>query len=58
VSDKPWDDPDDQGPKVDLRTVKVGRLDSLTHDAAYFDAIAKEPIHAGQLDRLREYYRR
>jgi hypothetical protein len=43
----------------DLRSVTIPPLDSLTHDAQFFDALPRDraPILDGLLDRLREYYR-
>jgi 5-methylthioadenosine/S-adenosylhomocysteine deaminase len=43
----------------DLRSVTIPPLDSLTHDARFFDALPRDraPILDGLLDRLREYYR-
>lgn len=40
IPDKPWDDPTASGPPVDLG-VRIGPLDSLVADDAYFDAIAR-----------------
>ncbi|MDP1848896.1 MAG: amidohydrolase family protein [Solirubrobacteraceae bacterium] len=56
VPDKPWDDPSRRGPQVDLRTVRIGPLDSLVADAAYFDAIDRAVLHGGALSGLRAYY--
>jgi hypothetical protein len=58
VPDKPWDDPSRRGPQVDLRTVRIGPLDSLVADAAYFDAIDRAVLHGGALSGLRAYYER
>ncbi|MEA2195538.1 MAG: 5-methylthioadenosine/S-adenosylhomocysteine deaminase [Solirubrobacteraceae bacterium] len=58
VPDKPWDDPSKRGPQVDLRTVRIGPLDSLVADAAYFDAIDRAVLHGGALSGLRAYYER
>lgn len=56
VPDKPWDaeDPED----APLSAAREGRVDSLTHDAAYFKAIERASIHGGLLDGLRDYYTR
>jgi hypothetical protein len=37
-------------------TVRIPPLDSLVHDAAYFRAVKRAPIHGGLLDGLRSYY--
>jgi cytosine/adenosine deaminase-related metal-dependent hydrolase len=58
VPDKPWDDPTRRGPQVDLRTVRIGPLDSLVADEAYFDAIDRAVLHGGALSGLRAYYSR
>ena len=58
VPDKPWDDPARRGPQVDLRTVRIGPLDSLVADEAYFDAIDRAVLHGGALSGLRAYYER
>ena len=52
--DKP---PDLEAPEPPLAAARDGRVDSLTHDSAYFEAIDRAGIHGGQLDGLREYYR-
>jgi cytosine/adenosine deaminase-related metal-dependent hydrolase len=57
VPDKPWDNPAADGPGIDL-SVRIGPLDSLTHDDAYFDAIDRAVIHGGLLSGLREYWAR
>ena len=57
--DKPWDDPQ-QHPELIARAtgaaVTIPELDTLVHDAAYFDAVRAAVIPAGQLDGLRAYY--
>ena len=59
VPDKPWDDPTlELAPPVDLAAAKIGPLDSLVHDDAYFDAIDRAVIHRGQLSGLRAYWSR
>jgi len=58
VPDKSWDDPSKRGPQVDLRTVRIGPLDSLVADEAYFDAIDRARLHGGVLSGLRAYYER
>ena len=58
IPDKPWDNPAERGPQVDLRTVRIGPLDSLVHDDAYFDAIDRAVLHGGALSGLRAYYER
>jgi hypothetical protein len=58
VPDKPWDDPTRRGPQVDLRTVRIGPLDSLVADDAYFDTIDRAVLHGGALSGLRAYYER
>ena len=55
MTDKPWDDPSVTGNEVPV-TVHIPPLDPLTHNAAYFAAIAKSPIHGGLLDPVRGYY--
>jgi 5-methylthioadenosine/S-adenosylhomocysteine deaminase len=52
--DKPWD----QGKVVPISEATKGQVDSLTHDVAYFRAIDQATIHKGQLNGLREYYKR
>lgn len=54
LPDKPWDaeDPEDVG----LAAATEGRVDSLTHDSAYFQAIDRASIHGGLLDGLHNYY--
>jgi hypothetical protein len=54
-TDKPWDDPAVTGNPVPV-TVRIPPLDSLVHDAAYFRAVRRAPLHAGLLDALRSYY--
>jgi cytosine/adenosine deaminase-related metal-dependent hydrolase len=58
MSDKPWDDPLTTGEEVKIlpQDVHIPPLDSLTHDTAYFNAIAASPLHGGLLDGLRDYY--
>jgi hypothetical protein len=58
IPDKPWDNPAADGPQVDLAAAKIGPLDSLVHDDAYFDAIDRAVIHGGQLSGLRAYWSR
>jgi cytosine/adenosine deaminase-related metal-dependent hydrolase len=63
VPDKPWDDPD-ENPQLtrafrgagDGAAVVIPELDTLTPDAAYFDAIRANPFHGGLLDGLAAYY--
>lgn len=54
-TDKPWDDPDLTGKPVPV-TVRIPPLDSLVHDAAYFRAVKKAPLHGKLLDGRRSYY--
>jgi 5-methylthioadenosine/S-adenosylhomocysteine deaminase len=54
-TDKPWDDPAVTGKPVPV-TVRIPPLDSLVHDAAYFRAVKRAPLHGGLLDGLRSYY--
>ena len=56
LPDKPWDNPEARGPGVDLERARIGPLDSLVHDAAYFDAIDRAVIHGGRLSGLRTYW--
>jgi hypothetical protein len=58
MADKPWDDPKATGDEVKIlpQDVHIPPLDSLTHDAAYFKAVAASPLHGGLLDGVREYY--
>jgi 5-methylthioadenosine/S-adenosylhomocysteine deaminase len=56
-TDKPWDDPAITGRPVPV-TVRIPPPDSLHHDAAYFRAVARAPVHGGTLDGLVDYYRR
>jgi 5-methylthioadenosine/S-adenosylhomocysteine deaminase len=59
IPDKPWDDPTlELAPAIDLSAAKLGPLDSLVHDDAYFDAIDRAVIHGGQLSGLRDYWSR
>lgn len=57
--DKPWDDPR-QHPELlahaTQAAVTIPELDTLVHDAAYFDAVRAAVIPDGQLDGLRAYY--
>jgi hypothetical protein len=48
-TDKPWDDPAVTGKPVPV-TVRIPPLDSLVHDAAYFRAVERAPLHGGLLD--------
>ena len=57
LTDKPWDDPSVTGNEVPV-TVHIPPLDPLTHNAAYFAAVTKSPLHGGLLDPLRDYYGR
>ncbi len=57
--DKPWDDPllnPELTHAAQTQPVPIPAPDTLTHDAAYFDAVAAAAIPAGQLDGLRAYY--
>lgn len=57
--DKPWDDPrrhPELTRAVQTQPVAIPALDTLTHDAAYFDRVAAAVIPAGRLERLRAYY--
>ena len=56
MTDKPWDDPSHTKKEVPV-TVKIPPLDSLTHDTAYFDAIAASPLHEGLLNPVADYYK-
>jgi cytosine/adenosine deaminase-related metal-dependent hydrolase len=59
LPDKPWDDPTKAlAPALDLAAAKIGPLDSLAHDDAWFDAIDRAVIHGGQLSGLRSYWAR
>jgi hypothetical protein len=59
IPDKPWDDPTLKvAPAIDLSAAKLGPLDSLVHDDAYFDAIDRAVIHGGRLSGLRDYWAR
>jgi 5-methylthioadenosine/S-adenosylhomocysteine deaminase len=53
-TDKPWDDPAVTGKPVPV-TVRIPPLDTLVHDAAYFRAVKRAPLHGGLLDPLRSY---
>jgi 5-methylthioadenosine/S-adenosylhomocysteine deaminase len=55
--DKTWDDPQ-LNPHLAAAApnVTIPELDTLTHDAAYFDRVEQATIPAGQLDGLRGYY--
>ena len=53
------DDPEEAGNEdllAQIADAKIPPIDSLVPDAAYFAAVAKEPIHGGQLDGLSKYY--
>jgi hypothetical protein len=54
-TDKPWDDPAVTGKPVPV-TVRIPPLDPLVHDAAYFRAVKRAPLHGRLLDGLRSYY--
>jgi 5-methylthioadenosine/S-adenosylhomocysteine deaminase len=58
MADKPWDDPKATGDEVKIlpQDVRIPPLDSLTHDAAYFKAVAASPLHGGLLDGVKDYY--
>jgi cytosine/adenosine deaminase-related metal-dependent hydrolase len=58
MADKPWDDPLTTRREVKIlpQDVHIPPLDSLTHDAAYFRAVAASPLHGGLLDGVRDYY--
>jgi 5-methylthioadenosine/S-adenosylhomocysteine deaminase len=58
MTDKPWDDPSVTKKPVPIapQVVRIPPLDSLTHDTAYFKAIAGSPLHGGLLDGLHDYY--
>ncbi len=56
MTDKPWDDPSHTGKEVPV-TVGIPPLDSLTHDAAYFQAVKASPLHGGLLDPIADYYK-
>ena len=57
MTDKPWDDPSHTGKPVPV-TVEIPPLDTLSHDAAYFKAVQRSPLHGGLLDPVRDYYGR
>ena len=48
-TDKPWDNPEITGEEVPV-TVRIPPLDPLAHNAAYFNAVEKSPLHGGLLD--------
>ena len=52
-TDKPWDDPTGKELPVD---VYIPPLDPLSHNSAYFKAIAASPLHGGKLDPVKNYY--
>jgi len=56
MTDKPWDDPSHTGKPVPV-TVAIPPLDSLCHDAAYFQAVKASPLHGGLLDPIADYYK-
>jgi 5-methylthioadenosine/S-adenosylhomocysteine deaminase len=58
MADKPWDDPLATKTEVKIlpQDVHIPPLDSLTHDTAYFKAVAASPLHGGLLDGVRDYY--
>jgi hypothetical protein len=58
MTDKPWDDPKQTGKEVPIlpTVVRIPKPDSLTHDTAYFKAVAASPLHGGLLDGVRDYY--
>jgi 5-methylthioadenosine/S-adenosylhomocysteine deaminase len=57
MPDKVWDDPTEHPELLEqIAGVSIPPLDTLTHDAAYFDALSKEKLHGGQLDGLSSYY--
>ena len=56
LPDKPWDEPEALSAAPAIAD-HVPPLDSLATDSAYFDAIARSPLHGGLLDGLHEYYR-
>ena len=59
IPDMPWDGPAQaRVAAMDLGEAKIPPLDSLVHDDAYFDAVARAPLHGGVLSGLREYYER
>ena len=55
ITDKPWDDPTVLGKPVPIN-VEIPPLDGLEHDAAYFAQVDANPIHAGKLSPLADYY--
>jgi 5-methylthioadenosine/S-adenosylhomocysteine deaminase len=55
-TDKAWDDPDKTGDLIPV-DIEIPPLDTLTHDAAYFAAIERSPLHGGLLDGVRDYYK-
>lgn len=56
MTDKPWDDPSHTRQEVPV-TVDIPPLDSLTHDAAYFQAVQASPLHGGLLNPVAHYYK-
>jgi cytosine/adenosine deaminase-related metal-dependent hydrolase len=59
IPDKPWDDPTNElAPTLDIAEAKIGPLDTLVHDDAWFDAIDRALIHGGRLSGLRSYWAR
>jgi 5-methylthioadenosine/S-adenosylhomocysteine deaminase len=55
-ADKPWDDPKVAKKEVSV-AVHIPPLDALAPNAAYFNSIARSPLHGQRLDGLRDYYR-
>jgi len=56
--DLPGGQPPAERRDIDLTKVKIGPLDSLAHDAKFFNSLKRAPILDGQLNGLRVYYRR
>jgi len=57
--DKSWDDPTlhpELAQQAATGAVAIPELDTLTHDAAYFDRVKQAVIPGGRLDGLRAYY--
>ena len=59
IPDMPWDSPSSaRVAALDLRAARIGPLDSLVHDDAFFDAVDRAPLHGGALSGLRAYWAR
>jgi len=58
IPDMPGDEMDAMEAALSLAAAAVPPIDTIHHDAAFFDLLERGPIAAGLLDDMRSYYLR